>query len=536
MDHACIPYTRVPHSSRLLLDYLYHFDSVRDFYTGSPFDPASYKDLAQHLRGFSQDRTALVGILRRQNEAFGSAEPTFANLRRLREPGTFAVVTGQQVGLFSGPAFTLYKALTAVRLAQALSEQGLPCVPVFWLATEDHDLDEVAQAGIFDEEYGLVTLRDSGERPAPRSPVGMVKLTEAINVALERLQATLPAGEPRDILLGDLRVCYQPGVTWAQAFGRFLARLFGAWGVVLLDPLDGALRPLLAPVFTEALTQAATLRGHLADRSQALVRAGYHAQVHVAEDSTLVFARRAGNRLPVAVRNSHFFVGEGETSLAELTAEAESLTPNVLLRPVVQDVLLPTLAYVAGPSELAYLAQANTLYAAFGRPQPIIFPRAGFTLVERRIQRLLEKYALEVEDVWRGEEHLRRKLAAAESAEGWAKRFEESEQELARLLARLRQNLETLDPTLLDALRNAEDKMRYQMERLRGKVSRATLERSELLSRHQETLRRFLMPERDLQERQVSGIYFLGRAGYELLPRLLEHVPTQSSDHQVLVY
>ena len=147
MGHASIPYTRVPHSSKLLLDYLYHFDSVRDFYTGSPFTSATYKDLAQQLTGFCRDRTALLEILTRQNEAFGSAEPTFASIRRLREPGTFAVVTGQQVGLFSGPAFTLYKALTAVRLAQVLSEQGLPCVPIFWLATEDHDLDEVAQAG-----------------------------------------------------------------------------------------------------------------------------------------------------------------------------------------------------------------------------------------------------------------------------------------------------------------------------------------------------------------------------------------------------
>jgi bacillithiol biosynthesis cysteine-adding enzyme BshC len=536
MGHASIPYTRVPHSSKLLLDYLYHFDSVRDFYTGSPFTSATYKDLAQQLKGFHRERTALLEILTRQNEAFGSAEPTFASIRRLREPGTFAVVTGQQVGLFSGPAFTLYKALTAVRVAQVLSEQGLPCVPIFWLATEDHDLDEVAQAGIFDEEYGLVTLKDFGERPAPRSSVGVVKLTDEINVALDRLQATLPAGEPREALLADLRACYQPGATWAQAFGRLLTRLFGQWGVVMLDPLDNALRPLIAPMFTQALTQAATLRAHLIDRSQALVRAGYHAQVHVAEDSTLVFARRQGNRLPVALRNGRFFVGEEETSLAELTAEAESLTPNVLLRPLVQDVLLPALAYVAGPSELAYLAQAHTLYASFGRPQPIIFPRAGFTLVDRRIQRLMEKYALEVEDVWQGEEHLGRRIAGAESAEGWSKRFDESEQELARLLARLRQNLETLDPTLLDALKNAEEKMRYQMERLRGKVSRAALERSELLSRHQQTLRRFLMPEKNLQERQVSGVYFLGRAGYELLPRLLGHVQTQSSDHQVLVY
>jgi len=540
MDSVSIPYTRVPHSSQLLLDYLYPFERVAAFYTGSPFDPASYRDLAGKLQGLYHDRRELVAILRRQNETFGSSEVTFANIQRLSEPGTFAVVTGQQVGLLSGPAFTLYKALTAVRLAQALSEQGLPSVPVFWLATEDHDLEEVEQTATLDEEYGLVTLRDAGDRPAPRSPVGIVKLSSEINLALDRLEAVLPLGEPRDTLLRDLRACYQPGATWAQAFGRLMARLFGHWGVVLLDPLDDAVRRLSVPVFKQALARATDLRSQLIERSQALVRTGYHAQVSVSEDSTLVFVTQEGNRLPLRQRDGEFFLDDIEkTSLAELTADPSSshlnLSSNVLLRPVVQDFLLPTLAYVAGPSELAYFAQAQVLYSAFGRLMPIVFPRAGFTLVDRRTERLLEKYKLGVEDVWQGEEHLGHKIAAAGFAEGWSERFAESEQEISRLLERLRQDLETLDPTLLDTLKNVEERMTHQIGRLRAKVTRAALERSGLLSRHQQLLLRFLLPGKDLQERQVSGVYFLGRAGYELLARVLRQIQTRSSDHQVLV-
>lgn len=367
VDCTCIPYTRVPHSSQLLLDYLYHFERVGWFYTGSPFDFATYQGLAEKLRTVGQNRRELAAILKRQNEEFGSSELTFDNLRRLSEPGTFAVVTGQQVGLLSGPAFTLYKALTAVRLAQALSEQGLPSIPVFWLATEDHDLDEVAQTAVFDDEYGLVTLRDAGDRPAPRSAVGIVKLSSGINLALDRLEATLPPGDPRDTLLRDLRSCYQPGVTWSQAFGRLMARLFGRWGVVLLDPLDDAVRSLSAPAYEQALRQAADLRERLRERSDTLVRAGYHAQVHVAEDSTLVFVTREGNRLPLRQRDGEFFLDDEKTTPPELTAPPLSLTSNVLLRPVVQDLLLPTLAYVAGPSELAYFAQAHVLYPAFGQ-------------------------------------------------------------------------------------------------------------------------------------------------------------------------
>src|SRR5437667_1148178 len=166
MEPQCIPYTRVPKSSALLLDYLYHFDRVAQFYNGSPFDAKSYRRLAENVKGLKRNRAELAAVLERQNKAFGCAEPTLANIRRLSDPATLAVVTGQQVGLLSGPAFTLYKALTAVKLAQWLSEQGLPSVPVFWLATEDHDLEEVAHTAVFDQEYNLVPLADTGEAPS----------------------------------------------------------------------------------------------------------------------------------------------------------------------------------------------------------------------------------------------------------------------------------------------------------------------------------------------------------------------------------
>jgi bacillithiol biosynthesis cysteine-adding enzyme BshC len=541
MDGGSILYSRVPHSSALVLDYLYHHDRVARFYNGAPFDFSSYRTLAAQLQGLDECRRQLAPILARQNEAFGCSEPTFANIRRLSEPGTFAVVTGQQVGLLSGPAFTLYKALTAVRLAQSLTAQGLSAVPVFWLATEDHDLEEVAEAAVLDEEYNLVPLRDRGERPAPRSPVGDVRLTPEILAALDRLETSLPPGPPRDQLLRDLRETFQPGATWGGGFARFLARLFSRWGVIMLDPLDEAVHRLSAAVYASALERAADLRARLLERSSTLIRHGYHAQVHVAEDSTLVFLTREGNRLPLRQRDGEYWLEEtGPASLAELKAWLDNrpldFSPNVLLRPLVQDMLLPTLAYVAGPSELAYLAQAQVLYEAFGRPQPIVFLRAAFTLVDHRIQRLLEKYRIGVEDVWQGEEHLSRKIAAAGFAGGWSERFDQSERDLAQLLERLHQDVETLDPTLLDTLRHVKEKMTYQLERLKGKLSRAALGRSELLVRHEQSLRRFLMPHQDLQERRVSGVYFLGRAGYELLDRLLAQTETRCSDHQVLGY
>lgn len=541
MNCTCIPYTRVPKSTPLLTDYLYHFDRVAGCYNGAPSDLASYKRLAEQVANSSGRRRELIATLKRQNQAFGSPAETFANIERLADSGTFAVVTGQQVGLLSGPAFTLYKALTAVRLAEHLTSQGLPCVPVFWLATEDHDLEEVAATATLDEEYELTALTDAGERPAPRASVGNVKLSGEIEGALKALEDSLPPGEIRDQLLADLRACYRPGVTWGHAFGCLMARLFGRWGVVLLDPLDADVHRLTARVYERSLTQAVELRTRLLDRSQALVRAGYHAQVHVGEESTLLFLTTDGNRSPVSQQGSSFAVdGPGDASLANLQTRLQSqpldFTPNVLLRPIVQDTLLPTVAYVAGPSELAYLGQAQALYPAFGRPMPVVFLRAGFTLIDPRVERLMEKYHVSVEDAWHGDEHLERKIAAAGFAEGWAERCEQSERDLTALLERLRQDVESLDSTLLDTLSNAQEKMKYQLERLKGKLSRAALQKSEILARHTQLLRRFLFPRKGLQEREVSGIYFLGRVGHRLLDGLREKIQTASSDHQVLTY
>ncbi|MGD0221388.1 MAG: bacillithiol biosynthesis cysteine-adding enzyme BshC [Terriglobia bacterium] len=541
MTATCIPYTHVPHSSALLTDYLYHFDRVSHFYNGSPYDPRSYRAVADQMSKLAFGRAEIAEILTRQNRAFGCSEPTLANIQRLSESGTFAIVTGQQVGLFSGPAFTLYKALTTVRLAQSLSEQGYPCVPVFWLATEDHDLDEVAQGATFDDEYNLVPLHDSGDRPSPRSPVGEVRHTAEVSAALDQMEAVLPEGESRARLLQDLRECYVPGATWGRSFARFLTRLFGRWGVILLDPLDESVRRLSSGVYQQALGKAAEFRAGVLENSHALVQRGYHAQVHVVEDSTLVFVARHGDRIALHQRDGRFFLdGSEEISLSKLQSliaeRPLDFSPNVLLRPLVQDLLLPTLAYVAGPSELAYLGQAKSLYEALGRPQPVVFPRAAFTLIDSRTDRLMEKYKLGLEDVWQGDEHLSQKIAATGYAEGWSERYDQSERELEQLLTRLQGDIEKLDPTLLDSLQHTKEKMKYQMERLRGKLTRAALGRSDLLVRHVQALSRFLTPHKDLQERRVGGAYFLGRVGYDLLDRLLAQIQVRCSDHQTLLY
>jgi bacillithiol biosynthesis cysteine-adding enzyme BshC len=591
MSPTSFSYTRVPKSTALFLDYLYQFERVQKFYGASPpFELTSYQEVAQKISG-RRDRNSLVELLTRQNQALGCSEAALANVRRLRDPGTLAVVTGQQVGLFSGPAFTIYKALTAVRLAQFLAEKGLPCIPVFWLATEDHDLEEVGHAAVLSEGGEMVSLSDSGTGAAQRSSVGYIELSSQVTAALDRLEQALPAGEPRDRLLLDLRETYTPGARWGEAFGRFMARLFSRFGVVMIDPLNDDLHQLARTGYERALREASSLRKLLQNRSKELSESGYHAQVHVGDDSTLLFAMRDGSRAAIRQRDSEFYLeGAEATDIASIERWIASrpldFSPSALLRPVIQDTMLPTVAYVAGPAELAYFGQAQVLYPEFGRPMPVIFPRAGFTLADHRLGRLLEKYELSLEDVWKGEEHLRRRIAVAgvesdgcqpraaalgdssensgqpdsrlddpdpaspaamarvrenvpaavSSLEGWAARLDQAEGNLRRLLEGLREDVQVIDPTLRDAISHGEEKIVYQIGRLKGKISRAVIERSEVLQRHERDLIRFLSPAGNLQEREISGIYFLACAGYELLDRLLPEIQTAAAEHRFFIY
>lgn len=545
MSPSCISLERAPKTTPLFLDYLYHYDRVAQFYGGSPQDFESFQNIARAIDGSYPHRAEVADLLEHQNRVFGCGEATLANIQRLKDRETYAVVAGQQVGLFSGPAFTLYKALTAIRVAQSLTDQGLKCVPVFWLATEDHDLDEVSKTRVLNESGGLVDLSISGQSPSPASSVGYVKLADGVLDALDQVEQALPESDARARLMRDLRECYAPGATWGEAFGRFMARLFGSFGVILIDPLYEGYHRLAQPLYARALDQASHLRDLLGERSQELTKAGYHVQVHVGPESTLMFAAAAGGRTPICRNREHFYLNNNEpvapaTMEAWLRERPLDFTPSALLRPIVQDILLPTVCYIPGPAELAYFAQAQAIYPEFGRPAPVLFPRAGFTLADRHDQRLMEKYQLTLDDLWQGEEHLGRRIAAG-GREGskiaeWSGRMDRGEQDLKQFLDLLAGDIEKVDPTLLDALRTAREKMTYQLERLRGKISRASLDRSEMLTRHQRALWAHLMPGGSLQERQVNGINYLGRAGYELLDRLLLQLRTHCLDHQYFVY
>jgi bacillithiol biosynthesis cysteine-adding enzyme BshC len=537
MDCRCIPHTSLPHATRLYCDYLYDYAKVSEFYASPPFAKESFAQSAASLKYPEELRREVVAVLREQNQLAGAE--TKRNVDRLAQPGCFAVVTGQQVGLFTGPAFAIYKALTAIKLARELSEQGSEAVPIFWLATEDHDLAEVNHSFVQDREG--VPRRIQYEEPAqvPNAPVWAASFTEAIRPLVESLKTFLPESPAAGEIVALVERCYRPGVNFGAAFHHLITLLFDEYGVLLVDSSDFHLHHLSAGVFRTAIESAPAIVGELLERNQRLLDAGYHAQVRVAENTSLLFLYADGQRTALRLEDGRFVSSLGKSySPAELLQTLEQnpalFSPNVLLRPVMQDALLPTVAYVGGPSEVAYLAQAAPLYDRMLGRMPVIVPRASFTILDPASNRLLGKYGLSLTDVFSGKQALREKMAARFFPEDLTRLFAKAGASLQENLEAIQKGLAKLDPTLVDAATNSGQKMQYQLASLERRAAAAVQNRSDQLERDAARLENNLYPEKMLQERLYSGISFLARYGTPLLRQLYEQISLRSGDHQVV--
>jgi len=545
MKSQCLPFQQIPHTTRLFLDYLSYAPSVRDFYPRSPGFSEWLKDEAQRVAYDATRRGKVSEILERQNRAWGASPKTLANIERLKQ-GALAAVTGQQVGLFGGPLFSIFKALTAVKLAEQATAAGVDCVPIFWLATEDHDLAEVNHVALVPEqgvpEPFAAESRAFESNAVDDAPVGTVKFGPEIEPLIERAAALLGDSE----VTTWLRQAYRPGESLGSAFALLFARLFADWGVILLDPADKDFHDLAKPLFRAAIERASELDEALLARGKALEQAGYHQQVKVTSATTLLFEVKDGARTVVRRRNNgtnggnggEFVVGEERISHGELLDRIEKapekFNPNVLLRPVVQDCLLPTLVYTGGAAEVAYFAQVAVVYEKLlGRVTPIL-PRFSATLVEAKPERILTRYQLGLPDLFLGPEKVREAIASRSLPSDLQTRFSEAYASVEQSMTALRESIRRLDSTLIDTAKSSQESMAHQISRLQTRVSRAEGLRNEVITRHADALSHALFPHKALQEREVAGVSFVARYGPELLANLYQTIHPDCHDHQVI--
>jgi bacillithiol biosynthesis cysteine-adding enzyme BshC len=533
----CLPFSQIPHTTQLFTDFLSHNSKVQQFYPRSAYFNEWFKDEASNLAYDSGRRKRVSSILERQNQSWDASAKALENIARLRT-GALAVVTGQQVGLFGGPLFAIFKALTAVKLADQATRAGIDCVPVFWLATEDHDLEEVNQVSIPGSDGSLQKLTAPIEGLA-EAPVGRVRFNAEIQSVVDAAAGLLGTSEISDFL----REAYRPGENFGSAFARLFARLFADWGVILLDPSDPEFHQISEPIYQAAIERAAELDEALLARGRALEAADYHQQVKVTQSSTLLFTLRNGARVPVQRRvtgqgTAEFVIEEEQVAEAELlkrvASSPQDFSANVLLRPVIQDYLLPTLAYTGGSAEVAYFAQVGVVYEALlGRVTPIV-PRLSATIVEPKLKGLLERYGLSLPDLFQGPERLRELMASRTLPKELQSAFDQAEVSLEKSLAAIRDGLARLDSTLVDSATNAASKMQHQLTQLRARAARAELRQTEIVGRHAEVLCNLLYPNKTLQEREIAGGFFVARHGAELLRCIYDTIHIDCLDHQVI--
>jgi bacillithiol biosynthesis cysteine-adding enzyme BshC len=523
MEPSCVRHTLIPGTSKLFADYLYNFDRVRGFYGHNFLAPDSLAHSAQGIDFPAERRAPLVSALREQNN-----DP--AALEKLASPGTVAVVTGQQVGLFSGPAFTIFKALTAVKLAAQLSARGIPAVPIFWLATEDHDLAEVDHAWVFDEDGSPEKISLLHAAVANGGPVGRLPLNDVPLSELRQALGALPFAEETVKHVG---ACYHPGATLGSAFRSLLEHTLRGFGLLYIDPLAPEIRELAAPFLRETIGRVPELIPQLRQRNAELEAAGYHAQVHVEEDTSLLFLLGEHRRVPIRFKDGRFATKDRTYTAAELQALAPQLSPNALLRPVMQDYLLPTAGYVGGPSETGYMAQAEVLYESLLGRMPVIFPRNSFTLLDTKAEKLMSRYQLRLPDVLEYHESVKQRMAERLVPPRLREELSSKSAAFASELKKLKAELANFDPTLARAAKTTTAKILYQMEKLSSKVAREAMRRDERAEKDSLYLLNLIYPHRHLQERFYSIIPFLAKHGPDLPERLLAQTQVACPDHMV---
>ena len=538
-----LPFEQIPHQSRLFLDYLKDPRALRTFY---PTAVRFHHELAQRvpevLSAYRVDRDKVCDALTAMNQRWGAAHATLDNIQLLRESDCIAVVSGQQAGLFTGPLYTIYKALSAVKLAGCLRQRNTKAVPVFWIAAEDHDFVEVAKAEFIGRDCQLKNVEVSTDLHHEGQPVGQVVLDDSIDAVVDQLFELLPNSEFATEMKALVKNAWQPGRGYVESFAMMMTSLLGRHGLIFLDPLDPELKRLAAPLYAEAARRAPEIAVAIEQRSAELEKAGYHAQVLASANSFPLFLHDedGARRAMVRIENGKYKAKDIDTAyeaeeLATMAEETpERFSPNVTLRAVVQDYLLPTIAYYGGAAEIAYFAQTAEVYRVLERPATPILPRSSLTMIERHTGRVLERYELTLADFVEGLEPVMKRVVEEYLGADTAKLFSNAEQNVNHELDRLRQELETVDPTLASALDTGRKKINYQLDGLRARFIRAQMARDE--AAHRQLQRAFdqLYPNKDLQERHINITSLLARHGTYVIEWIYNAINLGSNEHQVV--
>jgi len=528
--------------TQLYRDYINDFQKVQRFFEIDFHDLESLKKYAHRLEQRFRHREILVEVLLQQNQQYGVGSVSLDNIRLLANEKTFAVVTGQQVGMFGGPLYTIYKTITTIKLANKLSSiyPEYKFVPIFWLEGEDHDYEEVNKVGLLNSDHTQTTVDYlvNGKQSAKNmGPVGEIIFDDSIDTFYSNLLKTLGSSEFRQSLIELLSSAYRPGVTFNHAFASLMNKYFDGEGLVFISANDKRFKQLLSPIFQKELSEYPRVSQSIIQQSAELEE-DYHAQIKTKALNLFYFFK--GGRYFIEPRENDFslkgtrhFIPKEE--LLRIAVEnPELLSPNVALRPICQDTILPTLVYVAGPSEIAYYAQLKKVYQYFELTMPMIYPRATVTLTEEKLERIMDKYQLDFVELFGDVEKINQKIIDLVSEIKIDEMFNEASRRIDDLTNEMKFGINYIDTTLMGALENTRMKIEQQVFLLKEKVAEAQKRKYDIALRQIAKVTNFIVPNKNFQERELSIVHFMNKHGLDFIRNLSAEIGIDQFKHQII--
>jgi bacillithiol synthase len=526
----------VPGVSQLTQNYQNNFEKVSSFFAGNYTQWENYFKKAKDIHNVDRPfRDEFADILHSQNKQFLAGEKTFENIEKLRDAKTLVVATGQQVGLFSGPLYTIYKALTTIKLAQQLSlKLSINVVPVFYIVSEDHDFAEVQWVGLIDKTNNYKKIVYEHPQKEDRVPVADIELLNQISDLLLEIKDTLAQTEFSESIFNLINDCYSPGTKFHVAFSLWFQKLFKKHGIIIFDSSDSRAKEFVNFVFERELREQITFSA-MEKTNQELLKKGYHIQIPVIQNRPALFILKDGRHSLLGDGENYKDMNSGkEYSVEDLFNSPQSLSPKAPLRTIVEDVLFPTIAYVGGPGEINYWAQLKGVYQQFDLHMPIVFPRAGFTLVEPKIKRLLQKFNINVETFLQDKDKVLEELGKKLLPKEIAGLFLEMEQSILDQFIPMEKVVNTVDPTLKNVHSKALQNIKNQLYMLQQKTLKAVQNKEKIVGEQIKTLSENLLPENIMQERKLNVLNFLTKYDFALLDRLYDEIDIENPGHKIL--
>lgn len=550
-----VEFANLPNFNNLYLDYISQNEAdlkkIRPFFNAHFRDNEDFfKVIDEKIQNYNTnryfDKNVLIDILKRQNVDFGGDETTVQNIELLKSDDTFTIVTGQQVGLYTGPLYTILKTISTIKLAQNLKERfpQFNFVPVFWLEAEDHDIEEANHIHILNKQNELLRIgyesTETDEEESGRKntvPVGSLKLDEMINSINEQLRSGLLDTDFKEKVMKLITDCYNEASDYKTAFAKLMNAMFKNYGVVFIDPSDSEVKRLLIPVFERELRTSPKLCETIISTSAELEK---HYDLQVKPKVINIFFLHNGNRLLIEPREGEKFAlrnskrrFENEELLNILQENPELFSPNVVLRPICQDYLLPTVAYVGGPGEISYFAQFKPVYQHYGITMPVIFPRASVTIVEGKIAKFMSNFNVRLEDIFHHTflvSKVVEKLSEVKVEDEISKYLDE----INKIFYDMKNMTVKVDQTLLNTVDNIKEKTKQSIEQFKAKLINSQARKSDTTTTQIDKVENNIYPNHNLQERVINITYFLNKYDDEFMKKLFREIDVMNFNHQVI--